>query len=154
MGPNDAMNQQIRMGMPSPAPMVNQYQQNTNQFYWTNGRAMVDAWPVANNGQVIFIDPDAMKLYIKKADQYGRPYAPEVYKLVQEEEPKTNAETPQTPQIDKAALGTMIKNEVSETLESMFGGTGLQSMIDKEVKTAISARMSAMFGSTEVARND
>ena len=154
MGPNDAMNQQIRMGMPNQVPMAPTYQQNTNQFYWTNGRAMVDAWPVANNGQVIFIDPDAMKLYIKKADQYGRPYAPEVYKLVQEEEPKANSETPQTPKIDKEALGTMVKDEVKETLESMFGGAGLQTMINKEVNTAISARMTAMFGSKEVARND
>lgn len=106
--------------------------QTQNTFMFVNGRAMVDAWPMAANAQMTFIDPAAMKLWIKKSDQYGRPYNPEEYDLVRVEE--QNEAAPQiakAPEVDMDKIRAMVDEEVNklvdqkvtERMQNMFGFT-------------------------------
>lgn len=100
----------------------------SNQFIWVNGRAMVDAWPIVANGQMTFIDPDAMKLWIKKADPYGRPFDPEEYDIV-----------PAKP----------IEETKPETAAPAMSSDEIQDMIASEVEKAVSAKMAAIFSVKE-----
>ena len=100
----------------------------SNQFIWVNGRAMVDAWPIVANGQMTFIDPDAMKLWIKKADAYGRPFDAEEYDIVPAK-PAEEVKTEPTPQ-------AMTSDEI-------------QDMIASEVKKAVDAKMASIFSVKE-----
>lgn len=116
---------------PGPAMTNNVMQpQQANTFMFVNGRAMVDAWPMAANAQMTFIDPAAMKLWIKKSDQYGRPFNPEEYDLVRVEEETTPQQItqPKEPEIDMDKIREMVDEEVNklvdqrvnERLQSMF----------------------------------
>lgn len=100
----------------------------SNQFIWVNGRAMVDAWPIVANGQMTFIDPDAMKLWIKKADAYGRPFDAEEYDIVPAK-PAEEVKPEPTPQ-------AMTSDEI-------------QGMIASEVKKAVDAKMASIFSVKE-----
>lgn len=100
----------------------------SNQFIWVNGRAMVDAWPIVANGQMTFIDPDAMKLWIKKADAYGRPFDPEEYDIVPAKPVEEEKPEPTSP--------TMTSDEI-------------QDMIAAEVKKAVDAKMASIFSVKE-----
>lgn len=99
----------------------------SNQFIWVNGRAMVDAWPIVANGQMTFIDPDAMKLWIKKADPYGRPFDAEEYDIV------------------PAKKETITENAPTQTIDN----DQIQEMISKEVEKAVSAKMASIFSVKE-----
>lgn len=100
----------------------------SNQFIWVNGRAMVDAWPIVANGQMTFIDPDAMKLWIKKADPYGRPFDPEEYDIVRAKPAEEVKPEPAAP--------SMTSEEI-------------QNLISSEVEKAVSAKMAAIFSVKE-----
>lgn len=100
----------------------------SNQFIWVNGRAMVDAWPIVANGQMTFIDPDAMKLWIKKADAYGRPFDPEEYDIV-----------PAKP----------VEEEKPEPTSPVMTSDEIQDMIAAEVKKAVDAKMASIFSVKE-----
>ena len=100
----------------------------SNQFIWVNGRAMVDAWPIVANGQMTFIDPDAMKLWIKKADAYGRPFNAEEYDIVPAK-PVEEVKPEPTPQ-------AMTSDEI-------------HAMIASEVKKAVDAKMASIFSVKE-----
>lgn len=100
----------------------------SNQFIWVNGRAMVDAWPIVANGQMTFIDPDAMKLWIKKADAYGRPFDPEEYDIV-----------PAKP----------VEEEKPEPTSPAMTSDEIQDMIAAEVKKAVDAKMASIFSVKE-----
>lgn len=123
------MQQTARPTTAQPAYIPNQTQPaQSNQFIWVNGRAMVDAWPIVANGQMTFIDPDAMKLWIKKADAYGRPFNAEEYDIVPTKHEEEKAETVAAPAIDQDKL---------------------QEMISSEVEKAVSAKMAAIFSLKE-----
>lgn len=125
----NTMNQAQAMGRVTPQPPYANNQSNqSNQFIWVNGRAMVDAWPIVANGQMTFIDPDAMKLWIKKADSYGRPFDPEEYDIVRSKHE------------EKAA---------PEPTEERISNEQIQQMIADEVEKAVKARMAAIFAVKE-----
>ncbi len=110
-----------------------QQQTRTGQFMFVNGRTAVDAWPMAPNGEMTFVDPVAMKLWIKKADGYGRPYDAEEYDLVASTpEVKTEPEAAPAPTIDMDQVRDIVSSEV-----------------DKRVEQAVSARLAALFGTTQ-----
>lgn len=100
----------------------------SNQFIWVNGRAMVDAWPIVANGQMTFIDPDAMKLWIKKADAYGRPFDPEEYDIVRTKP---------------------VEEVKTEPVAPAMSSEEIQDMIASEVKKAVDAKMAAIFSVKE-----
>lgn len=96
----------------------------SNQFVWVNGRAMVDAWPIVANGQMTFIDPDAMKLWIKKADPYGRPFNAEEYDIV-----------PAKP----------VEETAPESVAPVISEDQIRAMVTSEVEKAVSAKIASIF---------
>lgn len=118
----NALNQN-QMARPAMPQTTNQM----NQFMWVNGRSMVDAWPIAANGQMTFIDPDAMKLWIKKADAYGRPFNAEEYDIV--------------PVKTEEVKNTDVTSAVTEER--------VHEMISQEVEKAVSAKISSIFSVKE-----
>ena len=124
------MNGTVWDNNPATMRMPNNMQAQANQFMFVNGRAMVDAWPMAANAQMTFVDPAAMKLWIKKSDQYGRPYNPEEYDLVRvEEQTQTQQQIAQAPEVDMDKIMSMVDEKVNklvdqrvnERMQSMFG---------------------------------
>lgn len=128
------MQQTRPIGTAQPAYSPNQMMPaQSNQFIWVNGRAMVDAWPMSANAQMTFIDPDAMKLWIKKADPYGRPYDPEEYDIVPAKPvPKTVAAEPAAPAMSDEQIRALISSEVDK---------------------AVSAKMAAIFSVKETSND-
>ena len=91
--------------------------QPSNTFVWVQGEEAAKAYPVAPNNSVLLFDSENPVLYIKQADQTGRPMPMQIFDLVsrttatQVEEVKT---APDLVDYDK------IRQIVSEEVNARF----------------------------------
>lgn len=80
----------------SPMPNIqSQPQQIQTNIVWVQGEAGANAYPVARNSTVMLMDSTEQVVYIKSADNLGRPQPLEKYYLVSEQEylaPKQTAQ--------------------------------------------------------------
>lgn len=82
---------------------------------WVQGVPGANAYPVAAGARVFLFDSTEDKLYVKSADQYGKPLPLEEYALSKiEPEPIANAETDN---FSKEELAAFIAAKVGEELD-------------------------------------
>lgn len=69
-----------------PSMQTNGMQQIQTNIVWVQGEAGANAYPVARNSTVMLMDSTEQIVYIKSADNLGRPQPLEKYYLVSEQE--------------------------------------------------------------------
>lgn len=112
-----------------PAPALTVYNptiQNggISQFMWITNPGIVDMYPVAAGGEMIFIDGENMIVYQKRVDQYGHPMKIRKWQMNEVVDETTEEAKPQAPAINYDELKDFIRSEidrgVSAKMSSMF----------------------------------
>lgn len=83
---------------------------------WVQGIAGANAYPVAAGMRVFLFDSTEDKLYVKSADQYGKPLPLEEYTLTKVEEAPTANPQPENG-FSKEEIAAFIAAKVSEEID-------------------------------------
>ena len=101
----------------------NTAQTNLSQFAWINNPGVVDMWPMAAGSEMTFIDPEHLRLYVRRVDEWNHPVKTRVFAL---NEITDAPEKPAAPAINmeelKNFLSTEVDRAVSNKMSNVFGG--------------------------------
>lgn len=100
-------------------------QTNLSQFAWINNPGVVDMWPMAAGSEMTFIDPEHLRLYVRRVDEWNHPVKTRVFSL---NEITDAPEKPSAPAINmeelKNFLSTEVDRAVSNKMSNMFSFNG------------------------------
>ena len=98
-------------------------QTNLSQFAWINNPGVVDMWPMAAGSEMTFIDPEHLRLYVRRVDEWNHPVKTRVFAL---NEITDAPEKPAAPAINmeelKNFLSTEVDRAVNNKMSNVFGG--------------------------------
>lgn len=92
-------------------------QQNPNSINWVQGRAGAEAYPVAPGASVMLMDSNEAVLYVKSADNTGRPLPLKVYDLVERiETSEQQTAATEVTTVDYEKIRQIVSEEVNKQL--------------------------------------